>query len=278
MTPRIEFEVSDSVWRVLQRRVEDTGRPMGAIVDDLLAEALDLDRHSVFQISTSNALIRGVFGGTTTVDELRRHGDFGLGTFAGLDGEMVLVDGECFRAGPGGVAERVDGDRQVPFALVTHFQSDLESRLETPFDFETLTKSLDALRPSENIFVGIRVEATFDSLSMRVACRASPGEGLLEATRHQDEFTVSGISGVLVGFWAPEYSKSVSVPGYHLHFISDDRALAGHVLGLRGDRGMARLHTESDVHLALPETTEFLTADLTGDHLGALREAESERR
>lgn len=278
MTPRIESEVSESVWRAVQRRAADTGRPVSSVVDDLLAEALDLDRHSVFQVSTSNALIQGVFEGATTVDVLRRHGDFGLGTFAGLDGEMVLIDGECFRAGPGGVVAGADGSRQVPFALVTHFHGDIEARLDAPFDFASLTARLDELRPSANVFVGVRVEATFHSLSMRVACRALPGEGLLEATSHQSEFEVSEISGTLVGFWAPEYSKSVSVPGYHLHYISDDRTVGGHVLGLRADRGRVRLHTESDVHLALPETEEFLTADLAGDHLDALRAAETERR
>jgi acetolactate decarboxylase len=68
----------------------------------------------------------------------------------------------------------------------------------------------------------------------------------------------------------------VSVPGYHLHFISADRTVGGHVLGLRARELSVRLQTESDLHLALPETAEFLTADLSGDHREELRRAETE--
>lgn len=278
MSPRIDCVVSESVWRAVDERRVHNDETLSEAVDALLSEALQLERHSLFQVSTSNALVQGVFAGVTTVGDLLRHGDFGLGTFASLDGEMIIVDGECFRATAGGALSAAGDDREVPFAVVTRFVTDFTDRVESEVDLAALTGRIDRLRPSQNLFVGIRVDGVFDDLTMRAICRAQPGEGLVEASAHQSEFQVSNARGTLVGFRSPEYSRSVSVPGYHLHFISDDRALGGHVLGLGGSGLTVSLHTESDLHLALPETVEFLTADLTGDHRPELDKAESERR
>lgn len=275
MSPRIESEVSESVWRGVERRRRETGQSLSQVVDSLLSEALGLQRHSLFQVSTSKALVRGVFDGTTTVGELKRHGDFGLGTFARLDGELIMIDGECFQASSGGTVRPAEDDWETPFALVTRFHADAESDIDAADSIDALFTELDALRSSQNVFVGVRLDGRFDGLSMRAACPARPGEGLLEATRHQSEFEVTDLTGTLVGFWAPEYATSVSVPGYHFHFIADDRSVGGHVFGCRGRDLRVRLHTESDLHLALPETAEFLTADLGGDHSADLRQAET---
>lgn len=275
MTRRLELEISESVWRELNRRQAEIGGDLSDIVDSALAQAFDLERHSLFQVSTSNALVQGVFAGAITVGELRSHGDFGLGTFAGLDGELLMLDGTCYRAGFGGQVTTVDDGQEVPFALVTRFITDLENRIEAMPDIHSLTAAIDRILPSENLFVGIRVDGAFGSLMMRAACPARDGEGLLEATRHQSEFQIDDIEGTLIGFWAPEYSRAVSVPGYHFHFLSADRTMGGHVLDVRSGPHLVQLQTESDVHLAMPETAEFLAADLTGDHHNALRAAET---
>ena len=52
-------------------------------------------RQTVFQCSLMSALLAGVYDGELTVRELLQHGDFGLGTFNSLDGEMIIVDGVC---------------------------------------------------------------------------------------------------------------------------------------------------------------------------------------
>ena len=162
--------------------------------------------------------------------------------------------------------------------MVTRFASDITDTIGSFVDLPTLTERIDALRPSQNLFVGIRVDGHFEGLTMRAICRALPGESLVDATGHQSEFTVASIEGTLVGFWSPEYTRSVSVPGYHLHFISADRTVGGHVLGLRASELSVGLQTESDLHLALPETAEYLTADLAGDHREELSKAETEPR
>jgi acetolactate decarboxylase len=255
-----------------------SGENISEIAGRLLVEALDMASHELFQVSTSSALVKGVFSGAISVADLRRHGDFGLGTFADLDGELVMLDGEVFQAGSRGRVSEAEDGWQVPFALITEFQPDIQFRAAGPLTLESLSSQIDAHRPSSNLFVAIRGDGAFDSVAMRAICRAEPGETLVEATMHQSEFTIEDVEGTLVGFWSPSYAKTMSIPGYHFHFLAEDRSIAGHVFGLTARKLELSLHTESDLHLALPRTAEFLAADLSGETSEDLERAERERR
>lgn len=59
---------------------------------------------------------------------------------------------------------------------------------------------------------------------------------LSEVTKSQPVFEYKDVKGSLIGFWCPEYVGGVNVPGYHLHFISDDRTKGGHLLDIRFDK------------------------------------------
>ena len=146
-----------------------------------------------------------------------------------------MLEGVCYRATAGGVVTSPPDDARVPFAVVTHFRPDL-SLATGQGTLADLTTALDASRPSENLFVGLRVDGHFERLSLRAACAAASGENLLEATAHQSEFTIVQEVGTLVGFWAPLYARAVNVPGYHFHFISEDRHVGGHLLDMDADR------------------------------------------
>ncbi|MEX3010807.1 acetolactate decarboxylase [Hoeflea sp. TYP-13] len=265
MSHRLKCRISDSLWDALQRETARTGDSLSHTVQHALSEALGLEHHSLFQVSTSGAVVKGVFKGCTSVGDLKSHGDFGLGTFEDLDGELVMLDGLCYQAGAGGVAAMAEDSWLVPFATATRFSADRTAVFDGIDTLETLQEKLDGLRPSQNIFAGLRIDGLFDRIDMRAACKAQPGEGLVEATSHQSEFGFDNIEGTLVGFWTPAYAKAIGVPGYHLHFISNDRTKGGHVLGLRAKRLTASLHLETDIHVGIPETQAFLEADLQDD-------------
>jgi acetolactate decarboxylase len=53
--------------------------------------------HEIFQSSTINALLEGMYNGDLTLGEFRKHGDFGLGTLNALNGERVALDGKFFQ-------------------------------------------------------------------------------------------------------------------------------------------------------------------------------------
>ena len=250
---------------------------MSDVIERSLTTVLGLERHSLYQVSTTSALVKGVFSGVITVADLSTHGDFGIGTFDGLDGELVLLEGVCHYVGAGGAASIPDGERTVPFAVVTWFEADTTTPIAGVESLAALERALDTHRPTQNVFVGIRIDGVFDTLAMRAACTAAPGENLVQAIAHQSEFAVDRVEGTMVGFWAPDYAQAVNVPGYHFHFLSDDRSIGGHVLDARATSLVASLHIESDIHLALPRTAEFLDADLSGDTSDDLRIAEGSR-
>ena len=267
-----------SVERALQTRMNRTGESLDEAVGSCLAEALDVEQHSIFQVSTSGGLVQGVYQEATTMGCVKKHGDFGLGTFVGLDGEGIMLDGVCYRAGSDGRLSEVPDSTASPFWVTTRFFADYSKTLEEIQNWADLCSKLSALRPSENLLAAIRIKGRFDFIHVRVACKAFEGANLVEATSHQAEFQFESIEGTLVGFYTPPYARTINVPGYHLHFLSADHQHGGHVLELHSRLLLAELHTLNDLHVVLPENAAFLHADLNADPAAALAQAENARR
>lgn len=267
-----------ATWAALDARIARTGERLEDAVASCIAEALDARLHSIFQVSTSGALVKGVYGAATTIADVKRHGDIGLGTFVGLDGEGIMLDGQCWRAASDGSVMPVGDDVAAPFWVTARFSADCTKSLATVSDWAHLCAQLDAMRPSGNLFAALRVRGVFEFVHARVACKARPGASLVEATSSQSEFRWTEVAGTLVGFWTPEWARTINVPGFHLHFLSDDRTRAGHVIDIRAKGVVAELHAASDLHLVLPANEEFLRADLSGDPAAALAQAEGGTR
>jgi acetolactate decarboxylase len=235
-------------------------------------------QHTLYQVSTATALVEGIYQGAMQIAALREHGDLGLGTFESLDGEMVVVDGHFFQVRSDGSVREVQDNVLSPFAAVTAFSPDQSITLENCPDLSYLTSQFDALRQSDNFFYALRVDGTFDYIHARAMRRTKEGIPLVQAAAVQPEFEFHNISGTLVGFWTPEYAKSLNVPGYHLHFVSADRTQGGHVLQCRGKNLRLQIQREGDYHIVLPETEDFLKANLRRDPTAALAKAEGEKK
>jgi acetolactate decarboxylase len=134
------------------------------------------------------------------------------------------------------------------------------------------------VRDSENVFDVLRVDGLFDYVRARAMCRTHEDVPLVQAAAVQPEFEFRHISGALVGFWTPEYARTLNVPGYHLHFLSDDRTCGGHLLQCAGANLRLQLQREGTYHVALPETEDFLKADLHRDPAADLAKAEGEKK
>jgi acetolactate decarboxylase len=234
--------------------------------------------HTLYQVSTATALVEGIYQGAVQVAVLREHGNLGLGTFEGLDGEMVVVDGHFFQVRSDGSVREVEDNVLSPFAAVTAFSTDQSITLGNCPDFSYLTSQFNTLRQSDNFFFALRVDGTFDYIHARAMRRTKEGVPLVQAAAVQPEFEFNNISGTLVGFWTPEYAKSLNVPGYHLHFISGDRTRGGHLLQCRGKNLRLQIQREGDYHIVLPETEDFLKANLRRDPTAALAKAEGEKK
>ena len=175
--------------------------------------------HTLFQVSTSAALVEGLYQGAVRVSRLLHHGDFGLGTFIDLDGEMVVLDGICYQVSSSGGVAVIDGDQLIPYGVVTRFKAEFSKQLHRLNSFDELTSVCDELRDSDNIFYAFRVEGRFSLMKTRAMKAVPQGTNLKAAASGQQEFVFQDISGTLVGLWSPGFAGSFSVPGYHFHFL-----------------------------------------------------------
>jgi acetolactate decarboxylase len=261
--PTLTCEISETLMRALAARSARTGEPPGHIVMSALADALEVEHATLFQVSTSTALVRGVYNGVVTVGQLKQHGDFGLGTYDGLDGEMLALDGHFYQVhGSGEVTEPGD-DARAPFAVVTAFRAEREATIDRVDDFDALAAHLDGMRRTANLFCAVRIDGRFARVRARAACKAASGVSLVEATSHQAEFAFTDVFGALVGLWAPSYARSINIAGWHLHFVTADRTGGGHLLDCQGVGLRVQMQDLADVRIALPETAAFLQAALS---------------
>lgn len=273
-THELRCQIPTALWQALRQRSAATGDPVRHLVATALAESLDLDHQTIFQVSTVGALVEGVYEGAVRIGTLREHGDFGIGTFEGLDGELVALDGEFFRVRTDGELDPVDDEVLSPYAMVTHFTADRVEALPACPDFDALGAALDWLRDSSNHFFAFRVHGTFPSMHVRAACKVPEGTPLVEATERQREWQLESVQATLVGFWSPAYAAHLDVPGYHFHVVDRTANRGGHVLGCATGSttvGVARL---DQLVIALPGTADFLNADLRDDPSDALDIAE----
>ena len=272
--PKLEIDLSQSLIDALQAERRLTGETVEHIVSRSLADSLQVDHATLFQVSTAGALVEGVSGEIISIATLREHGDFGLGTFAGFDGEMAVLDGRFFQIrGDGTIREATDAIK-VPFAVVTHFVPQVEFALEACSSLRDLETQLDRHRTSDNRFYAIRIDGTFRSIKTRAVCKQPVGQSLSDAADAQAMFDFADVKGTMMGFWAPLYARTMNVTGWHIHFLSDDRTKGGHLLDCVADGGAAGFEALSDFRVAIPETAAFLEADLGGDPTAVLDKAE----
>jgi len=236
------------------------------------------DSHSayeIFQSSTINALLKGLYDGDMNYGQLRKHGDFGLGTFNGLDGEMIALDGMFYQIKSDGIAYPVEDTQQTPFAVVQFFKPDYCDELNREMEYEQLKSYFQSVLPAENLFYAIRIDGFFTHVEARsVPRQAKPYPPLVEVVKTQPVFELSHVQGTLVGFRFPDYTVGVNTPSYHLHFITKARKAGGHILGFRLKKGKLAVEHTANFHMELPRETAFFNADLTKNQQEAMRQVE----
>jgi acetolactate decarboxylase len=239
---------------------------------DLYAER---EPHVLFQASTIGALLDGAFDGDLSFAELAKHGDLGLGTLNRLDGEMIALDGEFFRADVDGAVTPIAPEARTPFAVVTRFEPEVDQRIEGLLSHEELLARLDALTPAGSSSYAIRLDGRFELVRARsVPAQSPPYRPLAEVVADQHVFELEDVAGTMLGFRFPAYAEGIEVGGYHLHFISEDRARGGHVLDSRSAGLRARLDPSNDLHVELPPRIELADPDLAAATHAAVSDVE----
>ena len=233
-------------------------------------------RETLVQISTIDALLNGVYDGVMTMGTLEEYGDFGIGTFESLDGEMVGFDSNFYQVKADGIAYAVSDSMKTPFACVTFFDEDREEKVPEHLSYPQLQEFLDALLPTGNIFYAIKIEGTFSYMKTRsVPGQQKPYPPLVEVTKNQPVFEFNDIQGTIAGFRCPTYVDGVNVPGYHLHFLTGSKDAGGHILEFETKEAVASIDYTSEFLMILPDKdSAFYGIDLNQDKQGELEEVE----
>lgn len=222
------------------------------------------NRDILYQVSTIGALMAGGYDAAADIKTIKNHGDFGIGTFEGLDGEMIMVTGNVYQIKSDGSVHLALNSAQTPFALVTFFDADKTAVLNEPLDFEKMKKYTDNLFASKNIPYALKIQGKFDSVKVRSVPRQQiPYPGLAEAVKEQSIFEVANIEGIVVGFKVPEYMQGLNTVGYHLHFLSADRKFGGHLLDCKIARGIISVDDAYQYNIVLPKNNQFSRLDLS---------------
>jgi len=247
-------------------------------VETLREEELHAGRepHVLFQASTIAALLEGAYEGDLTFAELAEHGDLGLGTLDGLDGEMIALEGRFYRADVDGNVAEVGAEAKTPFAVVTGFTPSVDVEIDEPIEHDDLLAELQRLVPSDAASCAIRIDGRFGRVRARSVPRQTPPyRPLTEVVAEQHVFELSDVTGTMLGFRFPDYAEGIEVSGYHLHFISEDRERGGHVLDSRGaERLRVRVDPSSDLHVELPAGIELADPELASATHAAVEQVE----
>jgi acetolactate decarboxylase len=219
----------------------------------------------VTQISTYPALQFGVYNGDVTYAQIDQYGDFGIGTFNGMDGEMVALDGKFYQAKADGSVREADKTAKAPFATLNFFRTSRQVRLNEPIqNYDQLKKFLNRQLTAANRPYAFKVSATFNTLTIRsVPKQSEPFLPLTGVIAQQVTFDLKNIAGTLVGFWVPDYLANLNAPGYHLHFISNDKQHGGHMLECNLSAATIEINDLEQIAVMIPQNDAFQKTDFT---------------
>lgn len=219
-------------------------------------------QNTLYQVSTLDALMQGVYDGELTIKELLKHGDFGIGTFDALEGEMVILDGTAYQILSSGEVVQPDQAVKTPFAMATKFNSDIDSDISKVKDYGQLKETIISMFPNKNQIYAIEVHGTFSYIKTRsVPAQTEPYPPLSDVTEEQTVFDDKDVTGTLVGYWCPEYMSGINLAGYHLHFLSDDHTMGGHLLECSVEDAMISIDTVTQFQMLVPQNEHFLQTD-----------------
>ena len=259
-----------------------TGLALLLACGSICAESTDesaVDREAINQVSLLQGLTYGDYNGSIPVSRLKELGDTGIGTFDGLNGELIMLDGTVYRAAFDGSVEVVDDEELIPFSNVTFFDSDEIFTLEGIDDVAALKEALDqkVSEAGDNRFYMIKAEGTFRTMDVRSELpQEEPYKPLAEVLEtDQTFFHYDDIKGTVVGLYCPSYMSDLNAVGWHFHFISDDRAAGGHVLDLSADTIEVSLDRTDRFSMIVPDNEMFNGLDLAVDQSEDIKKVET---
>ena len=76
-------------------------------------------------------------------------------------------------------------------------------------------------------------------------------------SEQQKDFQFADIDGTLISIYYPDYMDGINAVGWHLHFLSKDRTLGGHVFEMGLRNAGVKFDKISRIEIQLPTDIEF---------------------
>jgi len=218
----------------------------------------------MYQVSTLQALLLGYSRAVISVSELLKHGNIGLGTFTDVDGEMIVLDGCCYRAMENGDVVEAEAERGVPFSTVCIMEESTPIEFGSTDNIENLKIALNNIIDSHfglNSMHMARIDGEFELVDARSESGYESVHVDLKTIlgKTQRAFKFEKVKGTLVCVYFPDYMDGINAAGWHLHFISEDRKHGGHVFDIIMNSGKGRISKINSIELKLPDEPIFDT-------------------
>ncbi|HPJ00712.1 MAG TPA: acetolactate decarboxylase [Enterococcus sp.] len=225
------------------------------------------NRSYLYQHGVLGSLMNDLMDGTEKIGQLLNYGDFGIGTLAGSNGEVIILDGIMYHAYQTGEIFQLTGEELTPYAAVTNFEKEKTFNLSN--EQAVNVQAIISEQISPNLFTAVKIEGAFSAMHVRVAPKQEkPYPRFIEIARHQPEFEQKNVSGTIVGFFTPKLFHGVAAAGFHLHFISDDRSFGGHILDFKLEDGQIMLHELEEFRQHFPiDNQEYLENEIDIDEI-----------
>lgn len=192
--------------------------------------------HYLYQHGTLAYLVEGMFEGSLTMAELLQHGNFGIGTLEGLDGEVTILNGTAYHADSSGkvqkLSEKEVAQILIPYGSVSNFDSKFSKKEKLArTDLYELTHRTLKLAKTTNALLSVHIKGNFQNIKIRIMPKqVVPYPRLVEVSNQQPEYEYASLSGDIIGFYTPSLLSGIAAPGFHLHFLSEDKKVSGHLL------------------------------------------------
>ncbi|MDA3817099.1 MAG: acetolactate decarboxylase [Prolixibacteraceae bacterium] len=242
--------------------------------EDIANRTVQSETPVLTQVSVIDALLQGFYDGFYPIGDLKLHGDYGIGTFHGLDGEMVIFNDTVFQVKADGNVYILNDTVKTPFAAVAPLIADTAFTF-SGLRYDSLKSDFSDYFPTPNIFYLVKIKGEFSYMHTRsVPAQEKPYPPLVEVTQNQPEFTFENVKGDIIGFYCPAYAEGINVTGLHLHFIDESRGKGGHIIDFTLKSGTMQLGYLLDYRLILPDGGDFYGGDFTIDRTDELDDVE----
>ncbi len=184
-------------------------------------------------IGSYKNLLDNKLKGLLKYKEIKPLGNFGLGTFDFVDGEMIALDGNFYRANEEGDLTLAEDTRHCPFAIVCQFnEQKAEQTEENDISLKDFQKKLLNIRkwhPTQSIAMAIKIDIAADWIEYRSEEnsdeKASFDHVISQEKRHRHEQQ----AGTLVGFYFDNSLNDLTSSEFHFHYVNANKSKGGHL-------------------------------------------------